>query len=48
MLMPYIDINEMPDFPLEDWQYNTSARERQLIAGAYLAKMVEKAQNGGG
>ena len=35
----------MPEFPIEDWIYNSSPKERQIIAGAYLTKLVEKAQD---
>jgi hypothetical protein len=38
-------IEDMPDFPLKDWMHNSSPKERQIIAGAYLTKIVEKHQN---
>ena len=43
-----IPIQDMPRFPLKDWIYNSSPKERQIIAGAYLTKLVEQAQNRSG
>ena len=45
VLLQYMTIEEMPPFPLQDWIENTSPKERQIIAGAYLTKIVEAAQN---
>ena len=44
LLDPTIPIEDMPEFPIKDWIYNSSPKERQIIAGAYLAKLVEQAQ----
>ena len=35
----------MPEFPIKDWICNSSPKERQIIAGAYLTKLVEKAED---
>ena len=45
LLIPALSIEDMPPFPLDDWIHNTSPKERQIIAGAYLTKIVEQAQN---
>ena len=44
LLIPALSIENMPPFPLDDWIHNTSPKERQIIAGAYLTKLVEQAQ----
>lgn len=44
LLDPTVPIEEMPEFPINDWIHNTSPKERQIIAGVYLTKLVEKAQ----
>ena len=46
LLDPTVPIEYMPKFPIKDWVHNTSPKERQIIAGAYLTKLVEQAQGG--
>jgi hypothetical protein len=44
MLDRDITIEEMPPFPIESWQFDSSPKERQIMAGVYLTKLVERAQ----
>ena len=36
-----LTLEDIAPFPLKEWQCNMSARERQAIAGLYIAKLVE-------
>lgn len=41
--LPYPDLKleDIAPFPIHDWQINSSPKERQVMAGLYLAKLVE-------
>ena len=39
---PDLTLEDMAPFPIHDWQINSSPKERQVMAGAYLAKLVER------
>ena len=36
-----LTLNDIAPFPLQEWNWNMSAKERQKIAGLYIAKLVE-------
>jgi hypothetical protein len=38
---PDLKLEDIAPFPVHDWQANSSPKERQIIAGLYLAKLVE-------
>lgn len=38
---PDLTLKDIAPFPMRDWQINSSPKERQVIAGLYLAKLVE-------
>jgi hypothetical protein len=44
MLDRDISIEDMPPFSIESWQFDSSPKERQIMAGVYLTKLVERAQ----
>jgi hypothetical protein len=44
MLDRDISIEDMPPFPIESWQFDSSPKERQIMAGVYLTKLVERTQ----
>ena len=46
LLDPAIPIEDMPEFPMKDLVYDTSAKERLLIVASYLSKLVDQAQGG--
>jgi hypothetical protein len=38
---PDLKLEHIAPFPVHDWQINSSPKERQVMAGLYLAKLVE-------
>ena len=38
------ELRDLPRFPLEQWQHEMTPKERQAIAGVYLAKIVDYLQ----
>ncbi len=43
-LKAQMELQEMPPFPLTEWQNCMTPKERQTCAGVYLAKIVDRLQ----